>query len=66
MDETQLKKWCFNLHAEDKTFVICGDQGINDVVQNDFGTAPKTLWSLILKTAISQGLIDGVLRAEKN
>jgi hypothetical protein len=35
--------------AVDKTFVICGDQGINEVVQMISGTVPKTLWSLILK-----------------
>jgi uncharacterized membrane protein len=33
MDETQLKNGVLiYLAVKDKTFVICGDQGINDVV----------------------------------
>jgi uncharacterized membrane protein len=38
------------LAVADKTFVICGDQGINDIVANDFGIALKISWLFILKT----------------
>jgi uncharacterized membrane protein len=51
MDETQLKNGVLiYLAVADKTFVICGDQGINDIVANDFGIALKISWLFILKT----------------
>jgi uncharacterized membrane protein len=37
MDETELKNGVLIYLVEDRNFVICGDQGINDVVPNDFG-----------------------------
>jgi uncharacterized membrane protein len=49
MDETQLKNGVLiYLAVADKTFVICGDQGINDIVA-DFGIALKISWLFILK-----------------
>jgi uncharacterized membrane protein len=48
--DTQLKNGVFiYLAVADKTFVICGDQGINDIVANDFGIALKISWLFILK-----------------
>ena len=37
MDETELQNGVLiYLAVEDRRFVICGDKGINDVVQDDF------------------------------
>ena len=42
MDETELKNGVLiYLAVKDKTFVICGDKGINDVVPNDFWDCTK-------------------------
>jgi uncharacterized membrane protein len=65
MDETQLKNGVLIYMAvKDKTFVICGDQGINEVVQNDFWDSTKDVMVAHFKNGnFKQGLIDGVLRA---
>jgi uncharacterized membrane protein len=65
MDETQLKNGVLIYMAvEDKTFVICGDQGINEVVQNDFWDSTKDVMVAHFKNGnFKQGLIDGILRA---
>jgi uncharacterized membrane protein len=65
MDETKLKNGVLIYMAvEDKTFVICGDEGINDVVQNDFWDSTKDVMVAHFKNGnFKQGLIDGVLRA---
>ena len=52
------------LAVADKTFVICGDQGINDIVTNDFWDSTKDLMVSQFKNGnFKQGLIDGILRA---
>lgn len=65
MDETQLKNGVLiYLAVEDKTFVICGDQGINDVVTNDFWDTTKEAMVAHFKNGnFKQGLVDGILRA---
>lgn len=65
MDETTLKNGVLiYLAVEDKTFVICGDKGINDVVPNDFWDCTKEIMANHFKTGnYAQGLIDGIFRA---
>ena len=65
MDETQLKNGVLiYLAVEDKTFVICGDQGINDVVTNDFWDSTKEAMVAHFKNGnYKQGLVDGILIA---
>ncbi len=65
MDETQLKNGVLiYLAVKDKTFVICGDQGINEIVENDFWDSTKDVMVAHFKNGnFKQGLIDGVLRA---
>ena len=48
----------------DKTFVICGDEGINNVVPADFwNTTRDAMKSQFRKGNFKQGLIEGVLQA---
>ena len=65
MDETQLKNGVLiYLAVEDKTFVICGDYGINDVVANDFWDSTKEVMVAHFKNGnYKQGLVDGILMA---
>lgn len=65
MDETQLKNGVLlYIAVEDHTFVICGDQGINDIVENDFWDCTKDTMVTHFKNGnFKQGLIDGILRA---
>ena len=65
MDETLLKNGVlFYLAIEDKTFVIYGDKGINDVVTNDFWDCTKDSMVAHFKNGnFKQGLVDGILRA---
>jgi|TARA_R110000868_G_scaffold119001_2_gene315251 uncharacterized membrane protein len=65
MDETQLKNGVLiYLAVADRTFVICGDQGINDIVANDFWDSTKDVMVKHFKNGnFKQGLIDGILRA---
>lgn len=65
MDETELKNGVLiYLAVKDKTFVICGDQGINDIVANDFWDSTKDIMVSHFKDGnFKQGLIDGILRA---
>ena len=65
MDETELKNGVLiYLAVEDRNFVICGDQGINDVVPNDFWNATKLVMANDFQRGkFKQGLIDGILRA---
>lgn len=52
--------------VEDKTFVIYGDKGINDVVPKDFWDSTKDIMqSHFKKGNFKQGLIDGILKAGK-
>ena len=65
MDETQLKNGVLiYLAAEDHHFVICGDKGINDVVQPDFWDCTRDVMvSQFKEKNYKQGLINGILRA---
>jgi uncharacterized membrane protein len=65
MDETELKNGVLIYVAvKDKTFVICGDKGINDLVSNDFWDCTKDIMVSHFKNGrFKQGLIDGILRA---
>lgn len=65
MDETQLKNGVLiYLAVEDKTFVICGDYGINDVVANDFWDSTKEVMVAHFKNGnYKQGLVDGIIMA---
>jgi uncharacterized membrane protein len=65
MDETQLQNGVLiYLAVEDKTFVICGDKGINDIVSADFWDCTRDVMVVQFKqNNFKQGLIDGILRA---
>ena len=65
MDETELKNGVLiYLAIKDRTFVICGDQGINDVVPNDFWDCTRDIMVTQFRAGnFKQGLIDGILRA---
>jgi hypothetical protein len=52
------------LAVEDKTFAICGDKGINDVVAEDFWDNTKNIMGNHFKSGnFKQGLINGILEA---
>tara|TARA_R110002049_G_scaffold211790_1_gene382755 strand:- start:2143 stop:2580 length:438 start_codon:yes stop_codon:yes gene_type:complete len=52
--------------VEDKTFVIYGDKGINDVVPKDFWDSTKNIMQSHFKSSnFKQGLVDGILKAGK-
>jgi uncharacterized membrane protein len=65
MDETELKNGVLiYLAVKDKTFVICGDKGINDVVPNDFWDCTRDVMITQFKQEnYKQGLINGIIRA---
>ncbi|WP_373055668.1 TPM domain-containing protein [Zunongwangia sp. H14] len=50
--------------VEDRNFVIYGDKGINDVVENDFWETTKdAIVAQFKQGKFKQGLVDGVLKA---
>jgi uncharacterized membrane protein len=52
--------------VEDKTLVILGDKGINDVVPPNFWESTKdAIISQFKNKQVAQGLVDGVLSAGK-
>lgn len=65
MDETELKNGVLIYMAvEDHTFVICGDKGIDDVVEADFWNCTRDAMLTQFKQGnFKQGLVDGILRA---
>jgi uncharacterized membrane protein len=65
MDETQLKNGVLiYLAVDNHQFVICGDKGINNVVEPDFWDCTKDLMVSHFKAGnFKQGLIEGILRA---
>lgn len=67
MDKTKLQNGVLiYVAAEDKTFVIYGDKGINDKVSNDFWDSTKNVMQSHFKAGnFKQGLIEGVLKAGK-
>lgn len=67
MDNTKLQNGVLIYVAvEDKTFVIYGDKGINDVVEDTFwDTTKNTMQEHFKKGQFKEGLISGVLSAGK-
>ncbi len=65
MDTTELQNGVLiYLAVNDKTFVICGDKGINDVVAPDFWDCTRDAMVSQFKLGnYKQGLIDGILNA---
>ncbi len=65
MDATELQNGVLvYLAVNDKTFVICGDKGINDVVAADFWDCTRDAMVSQFKLGnYKQGLIDGILNA---
>lgn len=65
MDETQLKNGVlFYLAVHDHVFVILGDKGIDDVVENDFWDCTRDAMSEHFKKGdFKNGLISGIQRA---
>ncbi|MFA9192686.1 TPM domain-containing protein [Flavobacterium sp. FZUC8N2.13] len=65
MDETQLQNGVLiYLAVDDHNFVICGDKGINDVVENDFWNCTRdAMVAQFKQNQFKQGLVDGILRA---
>lgn len=50
--------------VEDRNLVIMGDQGINDVVSQDFWDSTKdTIIAHFSEGNMKQGLVDGILKA---
>ncbi|TDU39424.1 TLP18.3/Psb32/MOLO-1 phosphatase superfamily protein [Gelidibacter sediminis] len=67
MDTTKLQNGVLIYVAvEDKTFVIFGDEGINNVVEDDFWESTKNIMQGHFKRGhFKQGLVDGILKAGK-
>ena len=65
MEKTHLKNGVLIYVAiQDKSFVICGDEGINDLVENDFWDTTKEVMVAHFKNGnFIQGLIDGITKA---
>lgn len=65
MDNTKLQNGVLIYVAvEDRTFVIYGDKGINDVVSKDFWDSTKDIMQLHFKSGnFKQGLIDGIIKS---
>ncbi len=67
MDNTKLQNGVLIYVAvEDKNFVIFGDEGINNVVGDDFWESTKNIMQGHFKRGhFKQGLVDGILKAGK-
>lgn len=65
MDNTKLQNGVLiYLAIDDKTFVIYGDKGINDVVPKEFWNSTKDVMQNHFKSnQFKKGLIEGVLKA---
>lgn len=65
MDNTKLQNGVLIYVAvEDKTFVIFGDKGINDVVSKDFWDSTKNIMQSNFKSGnFKQGLINGIIKS---
>ena len=65
MDNTKLQNGVLIYVAvEDRTFVIFGDKGINDVVAKDFCDTTKNVMQSHFKSGhFKQGLIDGIIKS---
>lgn len=50
--------------VEEKTFVIYGDKGVNEVVSNTFWDSTKNIMQTHFKTGnFKQGLVEGILKS---
>lgn len=67
MDNTKLQNGVLIYVAvEDRNFVIFGDEGINNVVDDDFWESTKSIIQGHFKRGhFKQGLVDGILKAGK-
>lgn len=67
MDNTKLQNGVLIYVAvDDKNFVIFGDEGINNVVEDDFWENTKNIMQAHFKRGhFKQGLVDGILKAGK-
>lgn len=67
MNETQFKNGVLIYVAvKDKAFVVCGDKGINDLVDDNFWNSTKEVMATQFKIGnFKQGLIDGITKAGK-
>ncbi len=65
MDATELKNGVLiYLAIDNKSFIICGDKGINEAVPADFWDCTRDTMSTQFKEGnYKQGLINGILRA---
>ncbi|MFI1744224.1 TPM domain-containing protein [Thalassobellus sediminis] len=65
MDNTKLQNGVLIYVAvEDKTFVIYGDKGINDVVSNNFWDSTKDVMQSHFKQGdFKQGLVEGIIKS---
>ena len=65
MNETQQQNGVlFYFAVDDKSFAICGDKGINDVVSSDFWDCTKDKMVEQFKAGnFKQGIVDGILNA---
>ena len=67
MDNTKLQNGVLIYVAvDDRNFVIFGDEGINNVVDDDFWESTKNIMQGHFKRGhFKQGLVDGILKAGK-
>ena len=65
MDNTKLQNAVLIYVAvKDKTFVIYGDKGINDVVSSDFWDSTKDIIQMHFKAGnFKKGLVEGILKS---
>lgn len=65
MNETQQQNGVlFYFAVADKSFAICGDKGINDLVSSDFWDCTKDKMTEQFKAGnFKQGIVDGILNA---
>ena len=65
MNETQQQNGVlFYFAVADKSFAICGDKGINDLVSSDFWDCTKDKMVEQFKAGnFKQGIVDGILNA---
>ncbi|MFH6994770.1 TPM domain-containing protein [Flavobacterium sp. FlaQc-48] len=65
MNETQQQNGVlFYFAVADKSFAICGDKGIHDVVTADFWDCTKDIMANQFKSGnFKQGIVDGILNA---
>jgi uncharacterized membrane protein len=65
MNETQQQNGVlFYFAVADKSFAICGDKGINDLVSSDFWDCTKDKMIEQFKAGnFKQGIVDGILNA---